>query len=213
MKLVVFDLDGTLLYTLVDLAKAVNVGLAHCGMDTIDESRVRDIIGRGAERMIADACGHSGDEVYQQAFEAYSAYYHTHYADNTYAYSGVDYMLQSLYDQGISVGVYSNKNDRAVKLLCAKHFSEIEWAVGRVRGGVAKPDPVGLLDIMQKCGADTSNTLYVGDSTVDIDTANNAGVRCICLDWGYNDRDKLVAHGAQYIASTAQQLLDILSSM
>lgn len=214
MRLVVFDLDGTLLYTLVDLTNAVNIGLSHAGLATIDERRMRDIIGRGAEYMVSQACGDVDEAVYREVFEVYSAHYHEHFADNTSVYAGVTDILDYLASRGVAVGVFSNKNDRAVKLLCEKHFgSRVQWAIGRQRGGASKPDPFGLLDIMQQCGVDASQTVYVGDSTVDIHTAGNAGVRCACLDWGYNDHDKLVACGAQHIASSAQQLIDILSDM
>lgn len=213
MKLVVFDLDGTLLHTLVDLTNAVNAGLVAQGLPTVTESQLRVMVGNGSEQLIARASGHQYDDVYDAVYEVYSMQYHTHYADNTYAYDGVHMVLDSLVSSGVAIGVYSNKNDRAVKLLCDKHFPEAQWAMGRHRGGVAKPDPVGLLAIMQQCGADSTNTVFVGDSTVDIDTAKNGGVPCVCVDWGYNDRDKLVAHGATHIASSAEQLLDTLRGM
>ncbi len=213
MILVVFDLDGTLLHTLVDLANAVNEGLVSQGLPTVTQAQLRSMVGNGAENLCARASGHSGDSVYEQVFDTYAKHYHIHYADNTYAYDGVAEVLDSLANRDVAIGVYSNKNDRAVKLLCDKHFSHIRWAVGRQRGGVAKPDPVGLLYIMNQCGADSTNTVFVGDSTVDIDTAANASVPCISVDWGYNDREKLVEHGATHIASSAQQLIDILSSM
>lgn len=213
MKLVVFDLDGTLLHTLVYLANAVNEGLVSQGLPTVNQVQLRSMVGNGAENLCARASGHRDDYVYEQVFDIYAKHYHIHYADNTYAYDGVAEVLDYLASRGVAIGVYSNKNDRAVKLLCDKHFPQVQWAVGRQRGGVAKPDPVGLLYIMNQCEADSTNTVFVGDSTVDMDTASNGGVPCISVDWGYNDRDKLVGYGATCIASTAQQLIDILSSM
>ncbi len=214
MKLVVFDLDGTLLHTLVDLTNAVNVGLVAEGLPTVTVPQLRRMVGNGAEQLIARASGIEDGEQYKRIFDLYSSHYHDHYADNTYPYDGVEDMLASLVQAGIAIGVFSNKNDRAVKLLCDKHFADsVQWAVGRQRGGIAKPDPFGLLDIMQQCGADSSNTLFVGDSIVDIATASNGNVPCICVDWGYNDVSQLTNGGATQIASSTDELLQMILGM
>lgn len=214
MKLVVFDLDGTLLHTLVDLTNAVNVGLGHVDLPTVTEQQLRAMVGNGAEQLIARASGHSGDDIFSTVYSMYNQYYNDHYADNTYPYDGVIALLDSLAGRGISVGVFSNKNDKAVKLLAERHFgNRVQWAIGTEQGVAYKPDPFGLIDIMQRCGADNSNTVYVGDSIVDIATASNGGVPCICVDWGYNDIAQLLEGGAECIVSTTGQLLQQLLSM
>ncbi len=141
-------------------------------------------------------------------------YYLQHFAEHTHPYSGVIDVLDYLANRGVAVGVFSDKVDCAVVKLCDMHFgNRIQWAIGKRGDNIAKPNTYGIVEIMDNCGADITNTVFVGDSTVDIDTARNAHVPCICVDWGYNDRETLVEHGAQCIVSTAQQLLDKLSSM
>lgn len=214
MKLVVFDLDGTLLNTIVDLTNAMNVGLVAGNLPTITPQELRDMVGNGTGRMAARACGQSSGQLYDTVSKHYAMHYLQHFTDNTHPYDGVIEVLDYLASRGVAVGVFSDKVDSAVKQLCSMHFgSRVQWAIGKYNDILSKPNTYGLVEIMDNCGADRSNTVFVGDSTVDIATARNGGVPCVCVDWGYNDHAKLVECGATTIASTAQQLLDILSNM
>lgn len=208
-RLVVFDLDGTLLDTLTDLTNAVNYALSQFGFAQHCNSEIRNMIGNGAEILISRALPCDKQELKEQTFDLYSTYYDNHLLDNTLPYKGMVEVLTALRSNGIEVGVYSNKNDNQLKRLCETLLKDnYNYAVGRQRGGPRKPDPFGLLDIMHKCGADAQHTVFVGDSTVDIDTAKNGNVPCISVDWGYNDRIKLQQHGAQCIVSTPEHLLN-----
>ncbi len=214
MKLVVFDLDGTLLNTIVDLTNAMNAGLVAANLPTITPQQLRDMVGNGTGRMAARACGQSSGLLYDTISKHYAEYYLQHFTENTVPYSGVIDVLDYLASRGVAVGVFSDKIDSAVKQLCTMHFgSRIQWAIGKYNDILSKPNTYGLVEIMASCGADTTNTVFVGDSIVDIATAANGGVHCVCVDWGYNDNAKLVECGATNIASTPQQLLDILSTM
>lgn len=210
-KLVVFDLDGTLFNTLADLTNAVNYAMSTVQARQFEQSEVRRMIGNGAEILISRALPYDKQHLLDEAYNTYSNYYDNHLLDNTTVYEGIPQLLDTLHSNGITVGVFSNKADKQVKLLCDTLLSgKVDYAVGRQKGGARKPDPFGLLDIMQRSGADSKHTVFVGDSTVDIDTAANGNVPCISVDWGYNDHPQLVEHGANIIVSNAHQLLEAL---
>ena len=203
---VLFDLDGTLLDTLDDLAAAVNHALAFFGYPMRTREEVCDFIGNGIGNLIRRALPQEhSSETAQQVLEAFKSYYAAHNADKTQPYPGIGSMLETLRAMGCRVGVVSNKNDENVKRLSMHYFSIAE-AVGEQQGVPRKPAPDGVLALMKQMGADAAHTIYVGDSQVDIDTARNAGLPCLCVTWGFRSREELQAHGGVHFANTPMEV-------
>ena len=209
MKAVLFDLDGTLLDTLGDLAAAVNRTLAKYALPprTLDE--VRAFVGNGVEKLMERAVpdGRS-DPRFEQLLADFKADYALHAADSTAPYPGVVALLQALKARGCKVGVVSNKFDAATKALCARYFGPlVDVAVGEnERGGVRKkPAPDTVLAAMQQLGA--SEGVYVGDSEVDIETARNAKLPCLSVTWGFRSREQLLQSSASVLIDTPEDVL------
>ena len=204
---VVFDLDGTLLDTLDDLAAAVNAALQAHGFPLRSREEVRTFVGNGMEKLIRCAVpeGTSQSEM-EQVLAYFKDYYTRHNADQTRPYEGIGSMLEELRKQGTLLAVVSNKNDENTKLLSSSHFG-IEVALGDQEGRPRKPAPDGVWQAMSLLGVSAENTLYVGDSEVDVQTAQNAGVICLAVTWGFRSRDELLAAGARHFAQRPEEVL------
>lgn len=210
-KTIVFDLDGTLLDTLDDLWLSVNASLAKFGLPTRTREEVRSFVGNGIFKLIQRAAGKVDPTLLQQVFEEFKRHYGEHCQDHTKPYEGIMEMLASLQAKGVRTAVLSNKADFATKKLSATYFGElIEEAVGEneEKGIRKKPAPDALFAVMEKLGADRKSTVYVGDSEVDIQTAQNGGVDCISVTWGFKDREFLLENGASKLIDDPKQLLD-----
>lgn len=209
---VLFDLDGTLLDTLDDLTDAVNRTLERYGLPQRSRQEVRAFLGNGARYLME----HAAPGVTGARFEALLADYTADYDANcrvkTAPYPGIDTLLRSLRARGVKTGIISNKPDSAVQPLFEAFFSDtMDTAVGERSGIRRKPAPDTVLAAMERLGAAAAETLYVGDSEVDIATAKNAGVRCASVTWGFRDRDVLIECGAEMLFDTADALQDYLT--
>ena len=207
---VVFDLDGTLLDTLADLADATNAALASCGLQarTIDE--VRAFVGNGAAKLIERAVGVNNQHLAADALAVFKQYYAEHCADKTAPYEGILPLLQALKARGIKTAVLSNKPDFAVKSLAQFYFNGLlQDAVGEneALGIRKKPAPDALFAVMKGLSADPKTTVYVGDSEVDIQTARNAGIDCICVTWGFRDKAFLMEQGGTCFVDDPAEIL------
>ena len=187
---VIFDLDGTLLDTLADLAEGTNYALRVNGFPerTIDE--IRRFVGNGARKLIERAVPDGQIEAaLEKVRQDFDIYYKVHCKDHTGPYPGIMEMLQELVQQGYSLGVVSNKPDFAVQELIPEYFPGIFASVSGERQGVAKkPAPDLIWEAMKNLQADSSNAVYVGDSEVDLEAAANAGIPCISVAWGFKGR-------------------------
>lgn len=209
IKNVIFDLDGTLLNTLEDLRDSTNAALRAFGFPERTTDEVRRFVGNGVRLLMIRATP-GGEENPQ--FEEILAYFRRHYAehcfDQTRPYDGILPMLDRLQEAGIALAVVSNKFDAAVRELCDRYFSaQIAVAIGEREGVRKKPAPDSVLRAMRELHADPSESLYVGDSEVDIETARNAGIPCVSVTWGFRDRDFLLAHGASALIDDPSELL------
>ena len=210
---IIFDLDGTLLDTLDDLWAAVNAALKKFSLPLRTKEEVRSFVGNGIVKLMERSAGKVEKEVFDGVLAEFKRYYGEHCEDNTKPYEGIMPLLEELKKRGIKTAVVSNKADFAVKKLAEGYFQGLlQEAVGEnEEGGIRKkPAPDSLLAVMQRLGAGTRSTVYVGDSEVDIQTAQNAGVVCISVTWGFKDREFLVENGATLLIDEPKELLEVL---
>ncbi|HIT00541.1 MAG TPA: HAD-IA family hydrolase [Candidatus Faecaligallichristensenella faecipullorum] len=208
---ILFDLDGTLLNTLEDLKDSCNAALEACGYAprTLDE--VRRFVGNGVGLLIRRALPEGvGEEEWARCLALFKAHYQNNLDNKTRPYPGIEQALDALLARGYRIGVVSNKFDAAVKALCAHHFPRIQVAVGEREGVRKKPAPDSALAAAQALGVQPASTLYVGDSEVDIQTARNAGMDCLSVDWGFRPEAVLREAGATRIIHSPGALLDAI---
>ena len=212
MKCVIFDLDGTLLYTLEDLYKATNYALSVFNHTprTIDE--VRNFVGNGVKKLIERSLGEGYDEEdVEKCLLVFREYYSKNAQKHTKPYDGIVEILKYLNDKNIKVAVNSNKYDAAVKSLCKEYFGNlVSLAVGETPNCPKKPSPNGVNKILEYFNCAKSDAIYVGDSLVDIQTARNAEIPCISVSWGYCSKDVLHKYNNQ-VAHSAKDLIHMLS--
>lgn len=212
IKTVIFDLDGTLLYSLEDLKDSVNFVMKKHGFReyTIDE--VREAIGNGVRLLMERILPKDIDK---NSFEECLSEFKENYSKNMYnktkPYDGVLDMLKALREEGYKIAVLSNKFDSAVKELSKKYFGElVDLAVGQKEGVKEKPSPLGIQEIAKELDTDVETCIMVGDSEVDIQTANNAGIDCISVTWGYKNIDFLYDNGATKLVYAPEDILELL---
>ena len=206
---ILFDLDGTLLDTLEDLVDATNyaLGLFRHPPRTLRE--VRRFIGNGAENQIRLSLPDDCKEDLPQVLAAYKPYYTDHCRIKTKPYEGVLPALKHLKEK-YPIAIVSNKPDAAVKALCADYFPGI-FALGEAAGCPRKPAADMVFKAMEAIGVD--RCIYVGDSEVDVLTANNAGVPCVCVLWGFRDREDMEAVGGEHFCRTPSELEETICTL
>ncbi len=207
---VIFDLDGTLLDTLDDLHSAVNAALGEYNLPLRSKEEVRAFIGNGIAKLIERAIGVKDYADFDGVLWAFKGYYKEHCRDKTAPYAGIRNLLSALKARGVKTAVVSNKADFAVKLLAEEYFDGLLLAAvgeNEEAGIRKKPAPDSLLAVMEKLQADKRTTVYVGDSEVDIQTAQNALVDCLSVTWGFKDRAFLRENGAQILIDEPSQIL------
>ena len=207
---VIFDLDGTLLDTLDDLANAVNYALQSFDLPLRTREEVRSFVGNGVANLMQRAVGETHSKQ-AEILETFRAYYKEHCEDKTKPYDRVIELLSELKKRGIKTAVVSNKMDSAVKALAKTYFDGlIGDALGEneAAGIRRKPAPDSLIAVMEKLGADKQSTVYVGDSEVDIQTANNAEVECISVTWGFKDEAFLIENGGKIFVDDPMDILN-----
>lgn len=211
-KLAIFDLDGTILETLEDLYRSVDYALTKNNLPTRTKSEVRAFVGNGIRNLMIRSCPEGADEkVVDKVHETFLSHYKVHKADNTAPYEGIQSLLYNLKKKGYLLAVASNKDDGAVKELCKKFFPDLfDVELGNCPDITRKPAPDALFYIMDTLGVDAKNTVYVGDSEVDILTAQNANIPCITVLWGFRDKDYLLSVGAKTCAETVIELENLL---
>lgn len=211
-RAVVFDMDGTILDTLEDLRDSVNEALAWGGFAARTTEEIRSFVGNGAARLIERAVpAGSDDGQVAKVLAYYRAYYEAHAQIKTTPYPGIQELLENLRAQGVRLAVVSNKPDAAVKKLAAHYFPHVFHAAVGARDGVpVKPSPESVWAALELLDVPAEESVYVGDSDVDIMTAQNAGMDGIAVAWGFRGEAFLRDHGAKVIVRSAEELAERL---
>ena len=217
IKLCIFDLDGTLIDSLADLAGAMNHALKSEGFDTHPVESYRKMVGNGVSVLADRAAGGSDrltPEVKERILAAFSDYYVEHCVEHTLPYDGIPKMLDKLSEMGVLYAVNSNKPDLFSKLIVKVLFPLFSFAQvwGKKKEYDPKPSPDGVKGIAEELGVSLDEVLYIGDSDVDVYTAKNASVRFCGVSWGFRSVEELRAAGASVIADTPEDILRIVRS-
>lgn len=206
----IFDLDGTLLNTINDLAASTNYALRSAGMPEHSVDDVRRFVGNGVKKLMERAIPDGlNNPDFDETYATFRKHYLEHSLDTTKPYDGIPEVLAELKRRGKKLAIVSNKFYAATQEL-ARHFfpDTIEVAIGERENIRKKPAPDTVLEAMRQLSVGKEGTVYIGDSDVDIDTAHNVGVPCISVLWGFRDREFLLAHGATTLIERPEQLLD-----
>ncbi len=212
-KAVIFDMDGTLIDTLDDLADSTNFALRSMGFPKRTKAEIKSFVGNGVERLISlsvPRCASKEDK--QKCIEIFKANYAENSKNKTKPYDGIIELLQQLKRKNIKTGVVSNKYHPALIKLCEYYFGElIDYAVGEREGVPKKPSPECVYECMEKLGCQKHQTLFIGDSDIDVLTAKNAGLCCVGVLWGFRDENLLRTEGAEHIVKSPSEIIDILN--
>lgn len=213
-RLVIFDLDGTLLNTIHDLGSAANYALDICGFPTHNISSYPFFVGNGVTRLLErvmpeDARNEDNIVLLKKHF---MEYYETHKTDHTTIYNGIDDLLKALTLRGVKLAVASNKYHKAVVELIKYYFPIYEWVAieGQKDNFPIKPDPSIVFDILSKSPTLKSQVLYVGDSGVDMETARRACIESVGVTWGFRPEEELREHFADNIVNHPSEILTII---
>lgn len=216
IKIVVFDLDGTLVNSLTDLALNVNKGLKKAGLPERPIENYKKFVGDGRTVMIRRAMGEQySDRLFRIVKETFDSEYRLHCNDNTVAFEGCGEMLKKLSILGIHTAVHSNKPDEFVARIIRKVYPEHQFleAWGQKPGYKCKPDAESLHAMLSMHKISPEDCIYIGDSDVDVYTAQNSGVKMAGVSWGFRGRDELEKTGAPFVADTAEELLEYILSL
>jgi phosphoglycolate phosphatase len=210
-KAAIFDLDGTILDTLEDLTDAVNYALIENGQPGRSIDEVRRFVGNGIKNLIARAVQPGTDkESEEKIYADFMKYYKVHCADKTRPYKGIPELLTELKAKGIRIAVVSNKADSAVRSLCEQYFDGLfDYYVGEREGLAKKPAPDSVNEVLRKLKLDVSEAVYIGDSEVDIETAENVGMELIIVSWGFRGEEYLKSCGAGTIVHAPGEIVHL----
>jgi len=214
IRAVIFDLDGTLVNSLAGIAASLNRVLKSNGLPTHPEITVRTFIGNGIVKLVERAVpGHFNGEQIQTLARAVSKDYATTWKQGTSPYPGVADVLLTLFKQGIKTAVFSNKPHAFCKEMTDLLFPGISFTavIGQREGVPLKPDPAGALDVANSLGSPADKIAFVGDSTVDIETAHNAGMISVGCSWGYHDLPALETTSPDHLITHISGLVTIIN--
>ncbi len=215
IKTIIFDMDGTILNTLDDIAKSVNVSLEfhHLPLKSLDE--VRLAVGRGALNLIKDVVPlNSSQALIQSVYDKYQSYYDLHNNDLTAPYPHIKEVLNQLKQKGYQLAVVSNKHEYLVEALNKDVFDSIfDVAIGQTEGIPIKPEPDMLFKAIKLLKTHIDQSIFIGDSDTDMQTAKNADIKSIGVTWGFRDKEVLIQEGAQFIISSPFEMIDIVERL
>ena len=212
-RTVIFDLDGTLLDTISDLAAAANYVCRENDWPEYTVAEVESMVGNGIPKLVERFSPENARSPLMLAntLHQFNRYYGAHNMESTHPYPGIPELLRELHDRGLQMAVCSNKADEFSRVIVEHYFPGIFRLVrGNIPGTPVKPDPGVAKGIMERLGAEPGETLMVGDSDVDIHTGHNAGLRACGVTWGFRSRENLVDAGADVLADTTAELKAVI---
>lgn len=213
-RCVIFDLDGTVLNTLEDLADAGNYALSQLKLPVHPTESYRYYVGNGIPKLIERMLPLGADsQTYEKASELFRSYYNAHMNDKTVPYSGIPALLDQLKSRGIKLALVSNKAHEFAAEMIGRYFGNSFDAVfGSVEGFPKKPDPYWVLRALETLSAAPNEAFYVGDSGVDMQTARRAGLTACGVLWGFRDRDELTENGAELLCGDPEELFEMITA-
>ena len=214
IKAVIFDLDGTLVNSLFDLAAACDYALMEKGFPTHTVEEYKYFIGNGIPKLIERALPeiNRNSETIEEVKDIFLKYYSVHFADKTIAYDGMKETVAELKGRGLKLAVVTNKADYMAKSVAKAVYGDIfDIVVGLSDKFPAKPNAASALDTLDKLSVAPDECIFIGDSAVDMQTAANAEIKSVGVLWGFRDREELAENGATYIIEHPQELLEIIS--
>ena len=209
MKLAIFDLDGTLIDSLADIAEAANYSLKKLGFPTHELSKFNYFVGNGLLELINRILPENAKDKVDEALFFYKEFYSRNYMVKTCVYDGIAKMLETLGKNGIKLAVASNKTDEFTQNVVKHYFGDEIFAMvcGRIESRPTKPNPDILHDIMHKLGFSPEECFMIGDTYIDIQTGKNAGVKTIGCLWGFRTLEELADAGADFIARMPEDIV------
>ncbi len=212
VKAIVFDMDGTLINSLEDIAYSVNCALTEFGYNNRSIDEIKAFVGNGADMLIRRALPSEGQKDFEAVFSAYRGYYKQNLCVRTRPYEGIEELLDRLREKGISTAVVTNKNDDDAKYIAKKLLpGKIDVIVGADPGKRnKKPDPQPVLMALDMLGVSKEEAYYAGDSETDVQTAENTGMKCIGCSWGF--RERAVLEKCDIIVDKAEDMISLIES-
>ncbi len=213
IKAIIFDMDGTVLNTLQDIANAVNYTLSFHSLPTHELYKFKKFVGDGTDIMLKRALPDNmkSDEQVAKIKPLYVEYYNAHPTDTTVPYEGILELLEKLKAKGILLAVVSNKIDCMVGPISKKFFGDtFDYVTGQKDGMPVKPDPAAVFNVMQQFNVTADECIFVGDSGVDAKTGANAGMFTVGVLWGFREKDELIQNGANVVISNPLELLEYI---
>lgn len=211
-KTVIFDLDGTLLNTISDLGYACNYALDQEGLPTHEISEYVNMVGNGLRKLIELSAPNASPETIDRLITHCKRYYNGHSTDTTQPYPGMSELLETLASHDVKLAVASNKYQEAVDKIIRHFFPDIPFAaiMGQIESRPIKPDPAIINVIMEQTASSPEETVMVGDSAVDIETARRAGVISVAVKWGFSPEEDLRDAMPTHLVSSAEEILSLL---
>ncbi len=213
-KYIIFDFDGTVLNTLDDLTTSVNYALNVFSFPQRTKSEIRIFVGNGMRKLIERSVPeNTGNNLTDNVFSEFKSHYKIHCNDKTVPYNGINELLCTLKNNGMKIAVVSNKSHSSVMDLCSYHFPGVfDCIIGQKDGIRKKPFPDSVNTAISILNGNKNETVYIGDSEVDVATARNAGIDCISVLWGFRTENELLNSGATVLASDTDCLKKLLLS-
>lgn len=210
---VIFDMDGTILNTIDDLADSVNFVLRKNGYPERTLAEVLSFVGNGIGRLVRLSLpqGHSEEE-FERVFAEFTPYYKAHMNDKTRPYDGIVELMERLKAKDYKMAIVSNKFQAGVDELRARYYTSVDVALGEQDGMPKKPAPDTTFKAIEMLGSTREESIYIGDSEVDVQTARNAGLPCIAVLWGFRTKEELINAGATVFANTPGEIEELLEN-
>lgn len=212
-KGIIFDLDGTLLDTIEDIGDSMNEALNEIGLDSYTYDEYYLMVGGGFRGLAKNVLPKDSDkETIDKIVDLFTRFYEKNYLNKSHPYVEIVELLERLVEKNIKLAINSNKKDRYTKDLVHKFFGDIPFirVYGDREGLPIKPDPYSALEISRAMELEAGEILYIGDSNVDIKTAQNAGMASVGVDWGFRGKKELMEYGANYIVDSPLEILDLI---